>query len=274
MANGTNGNGNGGSNAGGAPGDEHPGATPQGQATGPQIAGVDPEQTHQMDEGGQAIREPVIPQSAAAVAQPYHQSAIEAQRGGQEWQMPSAEQLAQEAEQRERERARSRGVSEEEIETLNENTVWMVSNRLDNRTVPGSFERDPRHPGGECSGIAGSTPARVYLTPTMERLKLDGSIVQLPEGHEPVAYVEVDDGQGGKKQVRNRKLPVEVEGDLLVLTSAQPGHPTPIGRELDKDLFSEDTRRAVKRQQRGMPAAIPVAPGGTTPTLQEVDRPS
>jgi hypothetical protein len=188
-----------------------------------------------------------------------------------EWRMPEQGELDEQALGAERARARSRGVAEEELATLEENTVWVVSNLTDDRTVPGSFERDPRHPSGEAI-VGGSTPVRVFMTPNYERLKLAGLIMVVPP---PRAAIEVEDPTTGQTvRVRNRKMPVTVMIDPSFTTASQPGHPTPIGRRLDEDLWNEQDRRSVLARQRGMPAQIPVPPGGIVPRHSEVDRPA
>lgn len=228
---------------------------------------------------GHAQQTPMVgPESAT---QPSEQSAIRpsftpapqvganpiAEAGGREI---SASELASQAEDREKARARSRGVPEQELEDLAANTIWVVSNRLDDRVVPGSWERDPRHPGGE-SFVAGPTPARVYRTTTMERLILGGELIEVDP---PMATVQVTNADGEKVTVRNRKMPVEIMVDPATTWAAQPGHPTPIGRKLDKELFSADTIRKVSSRQRQLPAAVPVPPGGYVPRHTDVDRPA
>lgn len=182
----------------------------------------------------------------------------------------SQQQLEQMALDAEKARARSRGVAEEELEDLHTNTGWFVSNRLDDRVVPGSWERDPRHPGGEVI-FGGSTPMRAYRTTNIERLVLAG---ELTEVDEPMRVVKIINSQGQEAEVPNRKYPVDVAMDIATTFAAQPGRPTPIGRKLDAELFSEETRKKVAARQRQQPANIPVPPGGIVPRHQDVDRPA
>jgi hypothetical protein len=182
----------------------------------------------------------------------------------------SQEQMDQMALENEKARARTRGVSEEELEDLAQNTGWYVSNRVDDRVVPGSWERDPRHPGGEVI-FGGSGPMRAYRTTNIERLVLAGELMEVDE---PMRTTKIVNARGEEEEVPNRKYPVDIDMDVGVAMAAQPGHPTPIGRKLDPQLFSEETRKKAVQRQRQQPANIPVPPGGIAPRHQDVDRPA
>lgn len=166
------------------------------------------------------------------------------------------------AEEREKLMARSRGVAEDELDALAENTVWVVSNRADDRVV--LWERDMKHPGGEIV-IGGSSPVRAYKTPAVEERIFRGEIAETAE---PLQYHEDADGN----QIPNRKYPPEPGPDPAIVVAAQPGRPTPLGRRLDPELWGEDYRKAHARKLRGMPSQMPVPQGAIVPTVGDVER--
>lgn len=182
---------------------------------------------------------------------------------------PQMTDTGESAEDREKARARSRGVGEDEIEDLSANTSWYVSNRTDDRTV--LFERDPRHPGGEAF-IGGATPTRAFRTTNIQRLVQSGEVIEVPEPKKTMTIYDPDAGED--VEVPHRKRPIDVGMDPGVLVATQPGAATPIGRQLDKDLWDEGALKEVSRKQRALPSNVPVAPGGTVPRQSDVDRPA
>ncbi len=123
-------------------------------------------------------------------------------------------------------------------------TVWVISNRKDDRVV--LFERDPAHPGGEAF-VGGSTPAEVARTGSVERLLHQGLLVEIPEP---------PDG---------RKKPIAIAPAESGPPAAQPGHPIPLGREMDPELVPADSAKAVLKRQEGLPDEVPAPAGATVP---------
>jgi hypothetical protein len=161
---------------------------------------------------------------------------------------PSVEELQRFDDDRELEMARERGVDEATLGTLLEKTRWLVSNRVDDRVV--IWEVDIRHPGGEVM-LGGSSPRRAYLTPDIEQLIYSGWLVDVPP---PLRYVQDGDGT----VLPNRKYPQQHGPDLSILRVAMPGQPTPLGRKLDPELWSQEMRDEVARRTRGLPKEAPV----------------
>jgi len=167
------------------------------------------------------------------------------------------------AEDREKARARTRGVAESELDDLAKKTAWYVSNRVDDRVV--LWERDPRHPNGEVF-LAGGTPARAFRTTNIQRLEMSGEILEVPEPNKTAT-----DADGN--EVANRKMPLDVGVDPGLTMAAQPGHEAPLGRKLDKDLWSDKARDTVAKRQAQFPGAVPAPAGAIVPRQSEVDRP-
>jgi len=177
-------------------------------------------------------------------------------------------QVAEEtAEDREKARARSRGVDELEIDTLNDNTAWFLSNRVDDRTVV--FERDPRHPGGELF-LGGAGPDRGYRTGTVQRLLQSGEIIEVPE---PRKTMMVFDPEAGEEvEVAHRKYPIDPGVEPGLMFATPPGRAAQLGRKMDKDMWDTAALQEVSRRQRGMGAELPVPQGVIVPRAQDIDR--
>jgi hypothetical protein len=178
--------------------------------------------------------------------------------------LPSADQLRKEAEEREKLMARSRGVPEEELDDVEENTAWVMSYRADDRNV--IWERDRRHPGGEVL-IGSSGAVRAYKTAAIQERLFRGELVEVKE---PKRYTTDSDGN----QIPNRKFPQDPGPDPAIVVAAQPGRPTPLGRRLDPELWEEEDRREHARKLRGMPSQIGVPQGAIVPTVGDVERSS
>lgn len=120
-------------------------------------------------------------------------------------------------------------------------TLWVLSNRLDDRTV--LWERDAAHPGGEAF-VAGATPAYVGRTGAIEGLLRDGLLIEVPEPKD-----------GPKKPLVGEVAAPEAQADV-------PGQAVRLGRTLDPDLFPT-TPESVKKQQDEAGSAIPAPRAGT-----------
>lgn len=129
--------------------------------------------------------------------------------------------------------------------------LWVLSNRVDDRTV--LFERDPRHPGGEAF-IGGAAPAHVFRTPEIERLLRDGLLVEVPEPQD-----------GPKKPLAT---PAIGAGPV----AAQPGQPVRLGRVPDPDLFDAGQRASIREAQAEAPAEQRVPAGVVVPPAPASER--
>lgn len=159
------------------------------------------------------------------------------------------------AEEREKQLARARGVDDDTLEGLEENTTWIISNRTDDRSV--LWERDARHPGGEVH--IGPFPTRAYLTPGVQEKLFRLEAIRVPE---PMRTVKTRDEETGEEiEVPNRKYPPEPGPDPAIVVAAQPGRPIPIGRKLDPELWDENARKQHQQTLRGMPPELPVPQG-------------
>lgn len=121
------------------------------------------------------------------------------------------------------------------------NTIWVISNRKDDRTV--LFERDALHPGGEAF-IGGSGPEHVARTARIEELLRSGEIIEIPEPPEKIG------------EEPNRKKPVPTQAVEGGPAPAQPGQPIPLGRELDPDIVPLSAQKKVQAAQAEAPSHI------------------
>ncbi len=128
--------------------------------------------------------------------------------------------------------------------TAKTETLWVISNRKDDRVV--LFERDALHPGGEAF-VGGSGPDRVGRTPAVERLLRSGELLEIPEPPD------------------SRKKPVELEPSDLAAMAAQPGAAVPLGRPLDPELVSADALKALQARQEDLPDEVPAPEGAIVP---------
>jgi len=127
-------------------------------------------------------------------------------------------------------------------------TVWVLSNRKDDRTV--LWEQDAAHPGGEAF-VGGSAPAHVAKTPAIEGLLRSGLIIEIPEPPD-----------GPKK-------PIPVTANVGDFVLNQPGQPIQLGRAVDPDLLAgPSAEKAVARAQEAAPDAIKVPSGVVIPPAE------
>jgi hypothetical protein len=143
--------------------------------------------------------------------------------------------------------------------------TWVVSNRADNRMV-GAW-KDPNQPGGEVS--LGPGVELVAKTAEIEALIQQGLIIEVPEPKRWLTHPETNepmrDEQG--RTIPNPKYPAPKQPDPNQHAPAQPGHPTPLGRALDPDLFDEDQIAEIRRRQSRLPREIPAPVGGIVPGI-------
>lgn len=169
------------------------------------------------------------------------------------------------AEDRERQRAKTRGVEESLLPSLLDNTAWFVSNRVDDRVV--IFERDPLHPGGECF-IGGSAPCRAYRTENINRLLMNGEIIEVPEPRRTL--VVYDPESGGTIEIPHPRRPLDIQMDIGYLRADVPGQTTRLGRMLDSSLWEpEQIQQVARRTPRNSPNA---RPAGYVAPRTEIDR--
>ncbi len=133
-------------------------------------------------------------------------------------------------------------------EKKEKSTIWVVSNRKDDRVV--LFERDPAHPGGEAF-VGGSGPAEVAKTPEVQRLLREGLVVQIPEPPD------------------NRKKPVPIDDVNARPAAAQPGEPVKLGREMDPEVVLPAAVKDIEAKQKSLPQSIPVPAGVVVPPAKE-----
>lgn len=132
-------------------------------------------------------------------------------------------------------------------------TLWVVSNRKDDRIV--LWERNPAHPGGEAF-VGGGTPEHVARTAEIDRLLHEGLILEVAE---PPGSTDPD------AENFNRKKPHDLPSVETGAVAAQPGQAIPLGRELDPDLVSAATMKKVKAQQARLPQQLGPPRGAFTP---------
>lgn len=130
-------------------------------------------------------------------------------------------------------------------------TLWVVSNRVDDRVV--LWERDPQHPGGEAF-VGGSAPAEVGRTGEVERLLHAGLLLEVPEP------------QDGPKK------PLPAAAVQPAEAAAAPGQVTRLGRALDPDLFPQSAIAQAEKQQEKLPDELPVPAGAVVPPLPAPER--
>lgn len=123
-------------------------------------------------------------------------------------------------------------------------TIWVISNRRDDRVV--FWETDNEHPGGEAF-IGGSAPAQVARTGAIEALLRSGVIVEIPEPPD-----------GPKK-------PLPMIQPSAFPAAANPGQPIPLGRVMDPDIVPPNAEFVVGQRQEKIPAELPVPAGVTMP---------
>ncbi len=129
-------------------------------------------------------------------------------------------------------------------------TIWVISNRRDDRTV--LWEQNVAHPGGEAF-IGGAGPANVAKTPAIESLLRSGLIIEIPEPPD-----------GPKKPI-----PVTANTGDFVLN--QPGQPIQLGRAVDPDLLAgASAEKAVAKAQENAPDTIAVPSGVVIPPAESV----
>lgn len=129
-------------------------------------------------------------------------------------------------------------------------TIWVVSNRQDDRTV--LWEQDPQHPSGEAF-VGGAGPDFVARTPLIEAKLRSGEIIEIPEPPD-----------GPKKPI---SVPPGYQDRPLNL----PGQRIQLGRELDPELLANDKAVAqVAKAQDAAPNAIEVPSGVIIPPAETV----
>jgi hypothetical protein len=131
-------------------------------------------------------------------------------------------------------------------------TLWVLSNRVDDRVV--LWERDPAHPDGGEAFVAGSTPAFVGRTGTVERLLQQGLLLEVPEPKD-----------GPKK-------PTPIGPSVAGVAAAMPGQATRLGRTPDPDLFPSDAIAKVEQRQEELPDEVPVPAGTVVPQAPTSER--
>jgi hypothetical protein len=131
-------------------------------------------------------------------------------------------------------------------------TLWVVSNRQDNRVV--LFERAPEHPGGEAF-VGGSGPDFVARTPEVERLLRSGELVEIPEPPD-----------GRKKPVIDAAAAYDTDYPDM------PGQRVRLGRAMDPELVPEGAMKKVEQQQQQAPAELPLPAGVVVPPEPDAQR--
>ncbi len=133
----------------------------------------------------------------------------------------------------------------------NDKTIWVMSNRQDDRAV--LWERDAAHPGGEAF-IASGVPDHVARTGEVERLLRSGELVEVPEP-----------ADGPKK-------PVQVEAVDLSANQDGPGRPTRLGRKPDPELFNDGEVKRIEAKQEDTPDSLAVPADAIVPPDESTDR--
>lgn len=123
--------------------------------------------------------------------------------------------------------------------------IWVISNRVDDRTV--LHEQDDAHPSGECF-IGGSSPDLCFRTTAVDAAIRRGEAVVTPE----------------PKDSRFKPV-ITLIASSIAPNADQPGEPTRLGRTLNPDLYEAGDIKQVQAAQDKQPDEIAVPAGVQKP---------